>query len=163
MYCTECGAENQSPKAYCTRCGEWLPPKGRSRKGFGGDTPQQSLSTALFMSAISTLAALFSAIALYATHLGGGAVKWSVFVAAAFCLCIAAWQTSNFFITLRLKQRLKSSREAPAKTHELNQANAPAALKAADTSAFIHAHQSVTENTTELLDPIPAQQRGRQR
>ena len=50
------------------------------------------------MSALSTIAALFSAIALYATYVGAGDAKWSVYVAAAFCLCIAGWQTSSFVV-----------------------------------------------------------------
>jgi hypothetical protein len=46
MYSPECGAENQNVKAYCTRCGEWLPEKrGGKRNTFGHGTPQQSLAT----------------------------------------------------------------------------------------------------------------------
>jgi hypothetical protein len=74
MYCSICGADNQTPDAYCKRCGEWLPDiKARRGLAFGGETPQQTLFTGLFMSALSTLAALVSAIALYATYLGSSA------------------------------------------------------------------------------------------
>jgi hypothetical protein len=41
-----CGAESQSPKAYCRRCGEWLPDiKGLGGIAFGGETPQQNVFT----------------------------------------------------------------------------------------------------------------------
>ena len=111
MYCHKCGAGNQTAKAYCKSCGEWLPDlNAQTRNTFGGETPQQIVSTNLFMSAISTLAALFSGLALYITYLPGGDAKWSVYIAGAFCLCIAGWQASSFFVTLRLRQRLKNNR-----------------------------------------------------
>ena len=50
---------------------------------FGGETPLQNVFTGLFMSALSALTALFSAIALYASYLASGEAKWSVYVAAA--------------------------------------------------------------------------------
>ena len=41
-----CGAESQSAKAYCKRCGEWVPDiKGRRGIAFGGETPQENLFT----------------------------------------------------------------------------------------------------------------------
>lgn len=60
MYCHTCGSPNQSAKAYCKSCGEWLPDlNAKTRHTFGGETPQQIVTTNLFMSAISTLAASF--------------------------------------------------------------------------------------------------------
>jgi|SRR5215813_1888726 len=150
MYCSTCGAANQSENSYCKRCGQWLPDiRGRSRVAFGGETPQQNVFTSLFMSALSTLAALFSAIALYATYLGAGDAKWSVYFAAAFCLCIAGWQASSFFITLKLRRRMANARNQSAPTGELDYRQTPA-LNPADVSAFV-ATPSVTENTTQIL------------
>ena len=64
MYCPKCGAPGQTAKAYCKTCGKWLPNlDGKARHTFGGETPQQIISTNLFMSAITTLAALFSGLA----------------------------------------------------------------------------------------------------
>ena len=80
------------------------------------------------------LAALFSAIALYLTYLGNGDAKWSVYVAAAFCVCIAGWQASSFFVTLRLRQRLKHNREnVPA---ELSEPQRARVLNEGDRSAL---------------------------
>jgi len=151
MYCSICGAESQSANAYCKRCGAWLPDlKARSRSAFGGDTPLQNIFTSLFMSALSAIVALFSAIALYATYLGSSEAKWSIYVAAAFCLCIAGWQASSFIVTLKLRGRLKKGREGPATIPELEDQE-PSALNAGDPDAFI-SPTSVTENTTQLLD-----------
>ena len=69
MYCSTCGADSQTAKAYCKRCGEWLPDiKGRRGIAFGGETPQQNLFTGLFMSALSMVAALIGFITLIIAH-----------------------------------------------------------------------------------------------
>lgn len=105
------------------------------------------------MSAISTLAALFSGLALYITYLGSGDAKWSIYIAGAFCLCIAGWQASSFFATLRLRQRLKNSREGLASASELREMKSAPALNPGDRSAFVDI-ASVTENNTELFDHV---------
>lgn len=151
MYCPTCGADSQNPNAYCKRCGKWLPDLKVRRSVFGGETPQQNIFTNLFMSALSSLAALVSAIALYATYLFSGDAKWSVYLAGAFCLCIAAWQASSFVITMRLRRRLKIAREDSSTVPELRKQQAAPALNEADLSAVI-AVPSVTENTTELIE-----------
>lgn len=161
MYCPSCGADNQSAKAYCKRCGEWLPEVKTRMHTFGGETPQQIVLTNLFMSALSAVVALFSAIALYATYLGTGDAKWSVYLAGAFCVCIAGWQLSSFFIGLRLRQRLKRAQADPKSELSLKQATKSPVLPAADTSDFIKA-PSVTEKTTELLE-LAKQDRGKVR
>jgi len=102
------------------------------------------------MSAFSTVAALISAIALFITYIGSGDAKWSVYLAAAFCLCIAGWQASSFFTTLRLRKRLNSGRASIKAPGELNDDKGAPALNAADLSAFVGV-TSVTENSTELL------------
>ena len=152
MFCPTCGADEQIPKAYCKRCGEWLPDiKRRSGMTFGGDTPQQNIFTGLFMSALSTVAALISAIALYATYLGSGDAKWSVYLAAAVCLCIAGWQASSFGVSLRLRQRLKRAREDSFAVAKVGVPQSGPALKPADIDAFVDA-SSITEQTTSLFE-----------
>jgi len=163
MYCYKCGARNQAAKAYCKSCGEWLPDLNtKTRNRFGGETPQQIVSTSLIMSAISTLAAIFSAIALYITYLGTNDAKWSVYVAAAFCVCIAGWQASSFFVTLRLRQRLKHNRESLNMPAELSEPQRARALNEGDLSAFVDV-TSVTENSTDLLDHVRSRKRDTQR
>jgi len=153
MYCSNCGAGNQTANAYCKSCGEWLPELKRSRNRFGGETPQQQVLVSLFMSVFSTLAALISAIALFTTYIGTGDAKWSVYLAAVFCICIAGWQASSFYATLRLRKRLKTGRESTATSAELNEPKNVPALNAGDRSAFVGV-PSVTENSTELLGRV---------
>ena len=163
MYCPKCGAADQTAKAYCKKCGEWLPDLNpKNRNTFGGETPQQMVFTSLFMSAVSTIAALISALALYLTYLPSGDAKWSVYLAGAFCLCIAAWQASSFFITLRLRQRLSHSRQAESIPAELSQSQPAPALNAGDFSNVVGVN-SVTENTTEFLENVRSRPRNTQR
>lgn len=159
MFCPICGADNQTPRGYCKKCGEWLPDVKKRGHTFGAETPQQIVLTNLFMSALSAVVALFSGIALYATYLGTDDAKWSVYIAGAFCLCIAGWQFSSFFIGLRLRQRLKKAQANPKSESSLKQARTSPALQAADTSNFVKA-QSVTENTTERLQRVDRRQDG---
>jgi hypothetical protein len=105
------------------------------------------------MSALSAIVALFSAIALYATYLGTDEAKWSIYLAAAFCLCIAGWQASSFVVGLKLRRRLNRARADVQIDLQLNEATAAPALPPADMTNFVRA-QSVTENTTELLQPL---------
>ena len=153
MFCPTCGSPDQQAKAYCKRCGDWLPEyKRRSRAAFGGDTPQQNIFTGLFMSALSAVVALFSAIALYATYLGTAEAKWSIYLAAAFCLCIAGWQSSSFIVGLKLRNRFKQAQEGLKMESKLKEATGSPVLPPADMSNFVGA-PSVTENTTDLLQP----------
>jgi hypothetical protein len=153
MFCPSCGADGQAANAFCKRCGDWLPEFKRRSSAFGGETPQQNVFTGLFMSALSAIVALFSAIALYATYLGTDQAKWSIYLAAAFCLCIAGWQTSSFVVGLKLRRRLNRARAGVEADSQLKQATDSPALPPADMSNFVRA-QSVTENTTEILQPL---------
>ena len=68
MFCPNCGAADQSPNAYCKRCGEWLADK-RSFGGRGASKPEQRMTSMIVFNGLSAVLALFSAIALYATYL----------------------------------------------------------------------------------------------
>jgi hypothetical protein len=152
LFCFRCGAEGQTTNAYCKRCGEWLPAvKTRSPMAFGGQTPQQNIFTSLFMSALSAAVALFSAIALYATYLGTPEAKWSIYIAAAFCLCISGWQITSFMAAVKLRRRLGKGRETVAAQVDLKKEKP--VLGPGDLNPFADV-TSVTERTTNLLEPV---------
>lgn len=152
------------PESYCRQCGEWLADLAkRGRKSFGGDSPEESLNISLFLSAISSIAALVLAVWIYATYLGRPGVPGIIYVTAAFLLAIAGWQASNFYVGLKLSKNLARRRKGDfgVGSYELkapSQANA--ALPEADDSQFIRQRASVTENTTELLEPVPRSKSG---
>ncbi|HEX8922299.1 MAG TPA: hypothetical protein VF766_12555 [Pyrinomonadaceae bacterium] len=154
MFCPSCGTESPSAEVYCKRCGEWLPDLKTSRVKWGGETPEQHLKVMLFLNGFSALAALFSAIILYATYFGRGGMSGAVASTAALCISISAWQISAFIIGLKLRRRLKRGRGDKESQGVLAEAKTQPALNAADTAPFVGA-RSVTENTTELLAPLP--------
>lgn len=153
MFCPNCGAESPGAEVYCKRCGEWLPDLKSKRAKWGGETPEQHVTVMLFLNGFSALAALFSAILLYATQLGGS-MPWSVALTAALCVSISAWQISAFLIGLKLRRRHKRGRGQIESPTVLDESTRQPALGAMDTSQFVGA-RSITENTTELLTPIP--------
>lgn len=150
LFCPMCGVHGQQPNAYCKRCGEWLPNIKRRNASFGGETPQQNVFITMFLSALSAAVALFSAIALYATYLGTNEAKWSVYLAAGFCLCIAGWQASSLIASAKLMKRLRKGREI-AEPAQMKFEKEPPALRPADMSSFVNV-SSITEDPTELLE-----------
>lgn len=160
MFCPKCGKDEQMPESYCRACGEWLPDLAkRGRKSFGGDSPEESLNISLFLSAITSIAALLLAVWLYAAYFGKPGVPGIIYVTAAFLLAIAGWQASNFYVGIKLSKNLARRRKGnfADRSNELNNApQASAGLPAADNSQFVRpTARSVTENTTELLEAVP--------
>ena len=157
MFCPDCGAHGQIADAYCKRCGEWLPDLKSSRVKWGGETPEQHLKVILFLNGFSALVALVSAILLYATQLPGG-MKWPVGLVAAFCVSIAAWQISSFFIGFKLRRRLKRGREENMRPRAPEESRPAPQLDEADTLK-LNGAEGVAESTTELLTPLPERMR----
>jgi hypothetical protein len=153
MFCPNCGAADQSPSAYCKRCGEWLADK-KSFGRRGGSKPEERITTMIAFNGLSALLALFSAIALYATYLNTPEAKWSIYVAGACCFVIAIHQMISMAFALELRLRLKRSQDRAGQAIELEAGDSVAALGNGKTTQFVEA-PLVTENTTELLEAVP--------
>jgi len=106
----------------------------------------------LVFSGVNALFALIAAISLYATYLGRPEAKWSVYVAAAFCMVIAVHQTISFFFNLDLRRKFKLDR-APRREIE-SKPDYVALSPSPDTGDLVQA-PSVTETTTQLLETAP--------
>jgi len=154
MFCPACGAADQSPNAYCKRCGEWLTDK-RSFGGRGASKPEQRITSMIVFNGLSALLALFSAIALYATYLNTPEAKWSVYVAGACCFVIAIHQMISMGFALELKLRLKRGQSDAGQQAIISKpGDIVAALSSGKTTQFVQP-PVVTENTTELLEAVP--------
>lgn len=158
MFCPNCGNANQQANAYCRKCGGFLPDFSVKKKqfSFGGETPQEQIRTNLILNLMSAIVSIASALLLYATFWNRGGEFQIVFLIAAFLLAMGGWQSSTFFVGLKLKKHFNkrsektnaaefTSREqgafASAQTRELlNEANMRDVVPA-----------SVTENTTKHL------------
>jgi hypothetical protein len=141
MFCLNCGAGDQSNEAYCKRCGKWI----------GSNPPNKRLMVMLIFSLVSAVLGAASAIALYATYLGSETAKetakWSVYLAATFCIVIAVHQSINFAFGLSLLRRMKKS---TASEDALPSARNTRSLEEGSSTEWVGV-ESVTENSTELL------------
>ena len=151
MFCQHCGNANQQPDSYCARCGEWLAKMSKSptRKS----SPEEIMSSLRAFSGINALMALCAAFIIYFFNAGNGAHS-SIYVAGAFCCVIAVHQFLSFYWNHELQKRLKKRREiVPAET-PLYSPPPQQALPPARTMPLTQP-RSITENTTELLEPVP--------
>ena len=155
MFCPNCGANEQQSEAYCRSCGEWLPDLKKSVSlKFGGSSPEENIQHSLWLSSMSAIVCIIFAVAIYVTYLGTDNGTPLIYLTAAFLLALAGWQISNVFITLKLRRHLVRRRSAKLKTNLFSvRQNSANVLPAADTSDLVY-QSSVTENTTNRLEPI---------
>jgi hypothetical protein len=103
----------------------------------------------IVFNALSVLFGLLSAIALWLTYLNTGRADWAIYVTFTFCLVISVYQILSAFFAINLRRRLKQGQKR--EVAELRESRVTNELRAADPSQFVSI-QSVTENTTELLE-----------
>ena len=159
IFCSKCGAAGQKAGAYCRSCGEWLPdPTAVARlgpRGLRGLSPERKQRRIYTLELLSALAAAAAALITLGVHFGLHPDLLRVTV--LLCLLVVAWQAVAFLIGRSLQGR--QGRESDEGGHALpapRGAAAPA-LNEADTADLLRP-PSVTENTTALLDPVPAKQ-----
>jgi hypothetical protein len=97
----------------------------------------------IIFNALSALFATIAAILLFAKPEG----RWTINLAGTFCLIISVYQALSFAFALNLKRRMKQGQEKSEKIGFKE----PGKLPGADTANVIRP-QSITENTTELLE-----------
>jgi len=155
MFCPKCGADGQSAEAYCKRCGEWLPDIDAlvHRKLFRKLTREEKIEKIRILEAVSAGLSLTSAAIIISILAGGGDTQM-LFLAAFCCLLVAVYQTINFYLGYKLQQRSGRSRAESTDEIETNVEQRVKALSASDATQLASRH-SVTENTTELLEPVP--------
>ena len=173
MFCPTCGAGDQRADAYCTRCGQWLL-DAKSVEGHWhpvfrqAKTPEQRMRMMVVLNALDAVLALASAIILYMTDAGRGGHVSNIHLAALFCYVIAVHQIISLWINLKIQRRLKRARTNSTTAVDpalsiTGETHAPPALNPADAALFTNVRrESVTENTTELLDAVPRQTEQRQ-
>ncbi len=152
MFCPHCGGSDQTPKSYCRRCGEWL----TDISGRSSPTPEERMKVMIVFNGLSAVMAAFAAIALYSTYLGTPEIKWSIYVAGAFCSVIAVHQMISFGFALELRLRSRRGRKNPLSTAGSVNDEPGRQLDGYNTDQILHL-PTVTENTTELLEEAPRQ------
>lgn len=153
MFCPKCGADNQSAESYCRNCGKWLPDIDAlaKRKLFGKLTRQQKIEKIRILEAVSVGLSLTSSAIIISVLAGGGNIQ--LLFLAAFCgILVAVYQGVNIYLGYKLQQKTVQSRTENTDKNEQIAGKKINALNAADTTRFVD-RQSVTENSTELLEP----------
>lgn len=148
MFCSNCGASEQTRETYCRACGEFLVSSSTgSRVAFGGTTPQQNLTSINVLSVIAAVISLIAGILMYVTNFS---VPIYLYLGAALLLCNAAWHLSNFAVGLKLKRRLTTAKGQPSETiGEIPAANTSELLTPGNLDSAVPS--SVTESTTKHL------------
>lgn len=159
MFCPDCGAADQIPNGYCKRCGEWLVDPQLKRRVATGD-PLGRINTMMGFSAISAVMSLSAAVMLALTYFGSPEARWSVFVTVAMCAIIGIHQTMNFFFAFEFRQTIKARRDNMKQPRPEVRGATTAALESGSATEFVRP-SSVTDHTTELLEPVPRTHRNR--
>ncbi|MFZ1699252.1 MAG: hypothetical protein WBO10_13790 [Pyrinomonadaceae bacterium] len=155
MFCPKCGSAEQTPDSYCRQCGEWLPDLSAASRGrFRTSTREQKVRRMRVLQMISTGLSLASALIII--HVVANGVDQEMLPLAAFCgFLVAVYQIISLILGYNvLSPKKAQSNESDALTTQVSSSQY-ASLKAADTQEFIKP-DSVVENTTALLDHVPA-------
>jgi hypothetical protein len=155
MFCPKCGADAQSAESYCKRCGEWLPDIDalvRPRL-FRKRTRADKIRKMRVLEAVSAGLSLVSAAIIISILAGGGDTQL-LFLATFCCLLVAAYQVVNFYLGYKLQQRVDQSRADVTDEIAAEAEKGVRVLRSAAATPLV-AGNSVIENTTELLEPIP--------
>ena len=148
MFCSNCGAAEQTPDTYCRSCGDFLEHRTTgSRLAFGGRTPQQNLTSINILSLVAAIISIHAGVWMYLTHFN---VRFVLYLGAAVLLCNAIWHFSNFVVSTKLERRLKKAKgDLTAE---------PAQVSAAETRELLPTGTqpdaiplSITESTTRDL------------
>lgn len=154
MFCPKCGADGQTAESYCKRCGEWLPDLDAIRRPglFRKRTRDEKIRKMRVLEAVSAGLSL-TAAAIVTSVLVAGTDVQLLFLATLCCVVVAVYQIVNFYLGYKLHQRIDQSRSnTPDKINAAEETFGR--LSAADTTPFVN-RDSVIENTTELLEPVP--------
>jgi len=117
--------------------------------------PEERLKVMTVFNGLSALMALSTVVALYSTYLGTPEIKWSIYVAGAFCMVIAVHQMISFAFALELQLRSRRARKDLPQTGVSGKAEGRR-LEGHNTGEILKM-PSVTENTTELFRDAPQQ------
>ena len=144
MFCSGCGAADQSTNSFCRRCGTYLHDPSLWRRR---DSPERA---ALWLAIVSVPCFLFCLALMYIilrlTVSGGGRAYF--IISYGLCGGLAGFSAGCFFYGLRLRRRFLNAREpAPGPADDLS-------LKEADT-ARVPAAAGGQEEATALLDAKP--------
>ncbi len=154
MFCSKCGSADQTPDSYCRNCGEWLSDLSKRARGhFRASTREDRIRRMRILQFISIGLSLTST-AVVLMFLSTGRDKEMLTIAALCSFLVAIYLVIATLLGNKvLTPKVERESETTVQTDAIPGVQA-SALPAADTNEFI-TPGSVTESTTNLLDPVP--------
>ena len=155
MFCPKCGSGDQHADSYCKRCGEWLPDvDALNKRGlFRKRTREEKIRKMRTLEALSAALSLLSAAIIFFV-IWSGSSRPLLIVSGMFGVIVAVYQIVNFYLGHSLQRRVDQTREDGRAQMNVPAEQRPGRLSPADTTQLAQM-QSVVENTTQLLDPVP--------
>ena len=158
IFCSRCGAGGQHADSYCRSCGLWLPdPRavGRRHGRLRLRTPEERNRKMRVLEAVGAVFSLSAAVLIFVS-LAARPSHPLLVPAADLCIVAAVFQVVSFVIGRGLQKRIEKGHRD--ETGRAAVADVPQ-LSPADSSQFVRP-PSVTEHTTELLEPRKARRGG---
>lgn len=153
MFCSKCGAADQTADSYCRQCGEWVADPNRRRGRFGRSSRESKITKMRVLQLVSAGLSLASAIMIL-VYLKNDGDKQLLRIAVMCGFLVAIYQTISLIIGNKVLTPTKKDHEDKTEHIKPLAAVQPNVLNAADTGEFV-SPGSVIENTTELLEPVP--------
>jgi hypothetical protein len=151
MFCPKCGTKKQSPESYCRFCGVWLvDPDVVSKKGlFRKSTREEKIRKIRTLETISIGMSITSAAIIF-SYLFLSLDRGLLFLAMTCGILVAAYQAINIYLGHKVTKGLPRQQSSDRKQNE----QPPVLEFPAHTARQLNVPASVTDNTTELLDPV---------
>ncbi len=155
MFCPKCGNSGQAPDSYCRQCGEWLPDlsSGHGVGRFRRSSREHKVRKMRVLQFVSIGLSLAST-AMIISFLSGSLDKGLLTLAALCGFLVAVYQMITVFIGKSVLAPKSGQSESAKPQISTTQDVAYEALNPADTGTFIKP-DSVVDDTTALLDPVP--------
>jgi hypothetical protein len=150
MFCPKCGSGEQSPESYCRNCGVWLTdPDTSSASGiFRKTTREEKIRKIRTLELVSIGMSLTSAAIIFA-FLFGSLDRGLLFLAMACGLVVAVYQAVTIYLGQKVMRTMPRQTSMPEKLS----ATGPALVMPPARTRQLNVPASVTEGTTELLEP----------
>ncbi|MGD9628155.1 MAG: hypothetical protein AB7V18_02805 [Pyrinomonadaceae bacterium] len=154
MFCPKCGTGDQSAESYCRQCGDWLRDPDATGGGIFRPTTRDEKIRKMRILELVSIGFSLTSVVIILTFLSGSMDKGLLFLAMACGIVVAFYQAANMYLGHKVTRTLP--RQNPGAAAEIRERPIQLPIKA---THQLNVPASVTEDVTELLDPLPRRER----